>query len=152
MSQFSQQTTAELLIAMESFKAIARILTDKLISETDQPEKDKIKEGHYYEIENAPLLNGTDLLSGNWYFEVHGEHCLFKNSITGQTLEVSLGDIESVGNLDPYFFYNFLKTTTAFQHLTDNFKNPFSDMIAFFETLIENKQMIPLYGNEFRKV
>lgn len=152
MTRFPQQITSDLLVAMDRFKSLAQILIEKLISETDQPEKAKIKEGHYYEIENASLLNGTETLSENWYFDVHGEHCLFRNTITGQALEVSLGDQESVGNLDPYFFYDFLKTTNGFEHLTDNFKNPFSDMIVFFETLEQDNVLIHVYGNEFRKL
>ncbi|RZJ53653.1 MAG: hypothetical protein EOO44_07845, partial [Flavobacterium sp.] len=133
MTSLSQETKTELLLAMDIFKSLATLLIDKLIAETDQPQKDKIKEGHYYEIENADLFNGNENLSENWYFNVHGEHCLFENIITGQSLEVSLGNKESIGNLDPYFFYEFLRTTSNLKHLTDYFKNPFSDMLRVFK-------------------
>ncbi len=61
----------------------------------------------YYLIENSELISGEKYLSDNWDYDVHGEHCLFENSITGQRLEVSLGDKKSLGNLDPYFFMTF---------------------------------------------
>jgi hypothetical protein len=99
----------ELIAAMENFKTLAKQLIDKLIAETDQPGKLEIAKGHYYEIENADTINGQENLSDNWWFDVHGEHCLFKNLITGQTLEVSLGDEESIGNLDPSSFIIFWK-------------------------------------------
>lgn len=152
MNSLPQEIINELLIAMDSYNAIAKILIDKLITETDQPEKEKINEGHYYEIENADLFNGKDTLSEGWSFNVHGEHCLFDHIVTGQSLEVSLGNKENITNLDPYFFYLFLKTTPDFQHLTEYFKNPFSDMITFFEILEEENIVINVYGNEFRKV
>ncbi|MEP6931537.1 MAG: hypothetical protein ABI850_16050 [Flavobacterium sp.] len=152
MTPFPQETISELLLAMDSFKSMAQILISKLIAETDQPEKEKIREGHYYEIQNAHLFNGSDTLSENWYFEIHGEHCLFENTVTGQTLEVSLGDTESTGNLDPYFFYQFIKTTASTNHLADNFKTPFGDMLAFFEALKDDTILVHVYGNEFRKL
>ncbi|WP_264551602.1 DUF6896 domain-containing protein [Flavobacterium sp. N2038] len=141
----------QLLTAMDTFKTIAEELIDKLVNETDQPEKDKIIAGHYYEIENADVLNGSETLSDNWSFDVHGEHCMFKNLTTGQTLEVSLGNRESVGNIDPYFFYEFLKTTKDFCHLTRYFENPFRDVLSFLEELEKQKIMICVYGVEFRK-
>ena len=77
-------------------------------------------------------MNRQENLSDTWWFDVHGEHCMFKNLTTGQILEVSLGDKESIVNLDPYFFYNFLETTANLKHLTKYFKNPFSDTLNFF--------------------
>jgi len=152
MNSLPQEAIKELLIAMDSYRAIAEILINKLIAETDQPEKEKIKEGHYYEIENADLFNGGNTLSEGWSFDVHGEHCFFENNATGQRLEVSLGNKENTANLDPYFFYEFLKTTENLQFLADYFKNPFSDMLNFFEILEEENVLLNVYGNEFRKV
>ncbi len=143
--------TGELLAAMDSYKTIARQLIYKLISETDQPEIEKVKNGEYDLIENAALFNRQENLSDNWYFDVHGEHCLFKNVITGQTLEVSLGGNESIDNLDPYFFFNFLKTTDHLKHLTGYFQNPFSDMLSLFEELEKQKIMQHIYRTEYRK-
>ena len=152
MTEFTKDIEQELLTAMDNYKAIAEQLIDKLISETDQPQKIEVETGHYYEIQNADLITGLENLSGNWRFDVHGEHCMFKNLITGQALEVSLGNKESIGNLDPCFFYNFLKTSENFKHLTKYFDNPFSDTLDFFKKLEREQRMTNVYGVEFRKI
>src|SRR5690606_16680860 len=151
MIKLSKEITEELLIAMDTYTDLAEELICKLISETDQPGKTNIKEGHYYEIENAELLNGEENLSGNWSFWVHGEHCKFENTKTGQTLEVSLGNQDSIKNLDPCFFYNFLKTTENLKHLTTYFNDPFKDTCDFFEALEEQQVLIHVYMLEWRK-
>ena len=56
----------ELFLAMDEFVSIAEILINKVITETIQPQKEKIIEGHYYEIEDAELLNGKETLSDGW--------------------------------------------------------------------------------------
>ena len=151
MTTFTNEITGELLTAMDIYTTIAQKLISKLILETDQPEKNKINEGHYYEIQNTDLLHGHQILSDNWLFDVHGEHCMFKNLTTGQTLEVSLGDKESIRNLDPYFFYNFIETTDCFRHLVKYFSNPFRDMAIFFEEMERQKKMIHIERVEYRK-
>lgn len=152
MPIITKETQGELLEAMDSYKDIAQRLIDKLILETDQPEKNRILAGHYEEIQNADVLTGQENLSDSWWFDVHGEHCLFKHLPTEQALEVSLGDKDSLGNLDPYFFYNFLKTTDSLKHLTEYFRNPFNDMINFFKELENQKLMTHIYGVEYRKI
>jgi len=152
MTELTNHIEKELLKAMDSYKTIAQLLIDKLITETDQPEKAKIQAGRYFEIQNADLLNGQENLSDNWWFDVHGEHCLFKNLTTGQTIEVSLGNEESIANLDPYFFYNFLETTENFRHLTRYFKNPFNDTLNLFKKLEKKQKMVNIYGVNFRKI
>ncbi len=152
MTELTNDIELELLKAMDNYTAIAQSLIDKLITETDQPEKAAIQAGHYFEIQNADLLNGQEHLSGNWCYDVHGEHCMFKHVATGQTLEVSLGDKESIADLDPYFFYHFLKTTEQFRYLANYFKNPFSDTLSFFEKLAKEQKMINVYGVNFRKL
>lgn len=152
MTELTSDIEQELLKAMDDYKAIAQLLIDKLITETDQPEKAEIQAGRYFEIQNADLLNGQENLTDNWWFDVHGEHCLFRNLITGQTLEVSLGDKESIANLDPYFFYDFLETTDNLKHLTKHFKNPFNETLNFFEKLVKEQKMTNVYGVNFRKL
>lgn len=141
----------ELLDAMDNYKTIAEIVINKLITETDQPEKAKIQAGYYYEIQDAELLDGQTTLSDNWSFFVHGEHCMFENLTSGQILEVSLGSKESIGNLDPYFFYNFLKTTDSIKYLIEYFPVPFQDTLGFFEKLTKEWKMYHIYGVNFRK-
>lgn len=150
--KLSTSIQQQIWLAITDFETTAKLLIDKLITETTQPEKDKIAQGLYYEIQNAMLRNGEDNLSDNWYFDVHGEHCFFINTKNNQELEVHLGDIENTANLDPQFFYNFLKTTGKFKHLTKFFENPFQDMLAYFDRQVAEGKMIHVGGVNFRKI
>lgn len=152
MRTFQNETKIELLNAMDEFKTMAKQLIHKVIHETNQPEIEAIKKGDYYEIINADFLNGQNILSDNWLYDVHGEHCLFENTITGQTIEVSLGYKDHITNMDPYFFYNFLKTTTHLAHLIEHFKNPFKDMLNLFEHFEEEKLLEHIHTIEYRKI
>ncbi len=152
MTETSQKMEEKIVEAIDSYKTIAQQLIDKLILETGQPAMEEIEKGNYYEIQNAPLINGKEFLSGNWSFAVHGEHCLFRNLLTGQTLEVSLGDRESVGNLDPYFFYNFLQTTERYKLLAKNFNHGFGDMLKLFEEMERQGVLTHVYGVQYRKI
>jgi hypothetical protein len=151
MTTVTKEIKGELLTAIDVHETIAKQLILKLISETDQPKKKEIEKGYYSEIQNAELLNGQENLTDNWWFDVHGENCLFKNSLTGQTLEVLLRDKDSIGDLDPYFFYNFLKTTQEFNHLTEYFKNPFNDTLNFFVELEREGYLVLIERVQFRK-
>ncbi|CAM3012667.1 hypothetical protein HP548_26935 [Paenibacillus taichungensis] len=152
MHALTKETTDTLLEAMETYKRVAQELIDKLISETSQAEKSEIIDGAYHLLSNEEVLNGEEYLSGNWHFDVHGEHCMFENAETGQTLEVSLGSKNDVGNMDPYFFYNFLKSTANYEHLIAYFENPFGDMLNLFERLAAQNVLIHVHGVEYRKL
>jgi hypothetical protein len=151
MRKIASDVTAELLDAMNAHQTLAMQLISKLLSETAQPEKAALAQGHYHEIQNADQLNGQTTLSGDWWYDVHGEHCLFQNTVTGQELEVSLGTEASLGNLDPYFFYQFLNSTESLRHLAAHFPRPFADMLAFFEELVRQRLLVHLHGVEFRR-
>jgi len=152
MKSITQEITEELLAVMDMYQRIAGQLIEQLILETDQPDRMAILEGAYHLLSNADVLHGEEELTGNWYFDVHGEHCMFKNTKTGQTLEVFLGSPEDVGNMDPYFFYNFIKTTPELAYLTSYFENPFKDMLDFFERMETQHVLIHVHGVAYRKV
>ncbi|MCW3791697.1 hypothetical protein OM416_08905 [Paenibacillus sp. LS1] len=152
MKAITQEITEELLTVMDMYQRIARELIEQLILETDQPDRMEILAGAYDMLTNADAIHGGEELTGDWFFDVHGEHCMFQNTETGQTLEVSLGSPEDVGNMDPYFFYNFIKTTPEIAYLTAYFENPFKDMLDFFERLQAQHVLIHVHGVEYRKV
>ncbi|GAS83457.1 DUF6896 domain-containing protein [Paenibacillus amylolyticus] len=152
MKAITQEITEELLTVMDIYQRIARQLIEQLILETDQPDRMEILAGAYDMLTNADVIHGGEELTGDWFFDVHGEHCMFQNTETGQTLEVSLGSPEDVGNMDPYFFYNFIKTTPEIAYLTAYFENPFKDMLDFFERLQAQHVLIHVHGVEYRKV
>ncbi|MBF9140353.1 DUF6896 domain-containing protein [Hymenobacter properus] len=144
----AQSTIREILSAMDERAALARILIGKVLSETNQPQFAEIENGNYDCIQNSDI----ETLSDNWTFEVHGEHCLFINRVTNQELEVSLGTIDSLENIDPYFFYKFLVTTNKYKHLASVFQHPFKEMLALFELLQQQGFLKRIHGVEFRKV
>jgi len=54
---------------------------------------------------------------GAWDYYFHGFHCAFENRGTQQKIEVPLTYGEEFGELDPYFFSIFIKSTPEFQPL-----------------------------------
>lgn len=53
----------------------------------------------------------------NWRYFVHGFHCGFENNKTGQMIEVPLVFGQEFGDLDPYFFSKFIKSTPKYRPL-----------------------------------
>jgi hypothetical protein len=146
-----RETVKELLRAMDDHVELAYYLIDKLIAETIQDDIEGIKNGEYWMIQNGSEESET--LSEDWYYDVHGEHCYFLNKATGQKIEVSLGTDKCIENLDPYFFYMFLRSSEKHKHLAEYFEeNPFNDMINLFEQLTKEGKMKHVYRNEFRKI
>ena len=52
-----------------------------------------------------------------WRYHFHGFHCRFENMETGQEIEVPLVFGLEFGDLDPYFFSLFIKSTPEYQPL-----------------------------------
>jgi hypothetical protein len=95
----------------------------------------------------------TDLLSNGWTYDVHGEHCLFLNTLTQQKIEVSLGNDEMLTDLDPYFFYSFLKSTPTYHSLSELFStNPFKQMCQLFDYLVSENYMQNVNSTAYRKI
>ncbi|KUJ62685.1 hypothetical protein AR687_04585 [Flavobacteriaceae bacterium CRH] len=53
-----------------------------------------------------------------WRYFFHGFHCGFENKETGQMIEVPLVFSLEFGDLDPYFFTNFIKSTSDYKPLS----------------------------------
>lgn len=121
---------------MNRHSQLAKELIQKVINETEQPQKEDLLKGPHIAIENAVLTNGGELLSGGWYYDVHGEHCCFIHKPSGQRLEVLLLYGTAVACFDPHFFYMFLESTASLKHLTAYFPSPFQDMYIFFVELV----------------
>ncbi len=54
---------------------------------------------------------------GEWIYFIHGYHCGFKNAKTGQIIEVPLVFGMEFGDLNPYFFSCFIKSTKEYYPL-----------------------------------
>lgn len=75
--------------------------------------------------ENVPLITFDPFkrgrkqrgVMGDWRYYFHGFHCAFENKKTGQYVETPLVFGLEFGDLDPYFFTRFIKSTKAYRPL-----------------------------------
>ena len=54
--------------------------------------------------------NGQSGKIGDWKFFFHGFHCYFENIFTNQCIEVPIVFGFEFGDLDPYFFMQYIKS------------------------------------------
>ncbi|WP_212002971.1 hypothetical protein [Chitinophaga sp. HK235] len=60
---------------------------------------------------------GSRGVMGNWSYFLHGFHCGFEHKQTGQLIEAPLVFNDEFGDLDPYFFSRYIRSTPAYQPL-----------------------------------
>jgi hypothetical protein len=134
---------------------------------------------------DCPWISFNKFLSNNkqtgkfeeWRYFFHGYHCGFENKKTGQMIEVPLVFSLEFGDLDPYFFTNFIKSTShykplpveiyedyadgkqinnkmlslgKFEHINSNFKNHYGIVVRDREK-VEIKEYRPEEQIEKRK-
>jgi hypothetical protein len=73
-----------------------------------------------------------------WRYYLHGYHCGFTHLTTGQQIETSLVFGLEFGELDPYFFTRFIKSTPAYQPLPVGIYEDYADGVRI------NKKMVAL--------
>lgn len=80
----------------------------------------------------------------DWLYNFHGAHCGFEHRKTGQKIEVPLIYGHEFGILDPYFFGNFIVTTTQYQPLP----------VAIYDEYWDGKRIIErmLQLGRFKKI
>lgn len=71
-----------------------------------------------------------------WSYYVHGFHCGFENNKTGQLIEVPLVFGLEFGDLDPYFFSNFIKSTPEYRPLPVEIYEDYADGVRINEKMI----------------
>lgn len=72
----------------------------------------------------------------NWRYFVHGFHCGFENNQTGQIIEVPLVFGQEFGDLDPYFFSKFIKSTPKYKPLPIEIYEDYEDGNRINEKMI----------------
>ena len=72
-----------------------------------------------------------------WKYAFHGIHCAFTNIETGQRIEVPLNYGFEFGQLDPYFFVQFIKTTKEYQPLPLALFSEYADGTRILEEMIK---------------
>jgi hypothetical protein len=73
---------------------------------------------------------------GDWRYFVHGYHCGFENNKTGQLIEVPLVFGLEFGDLDPYFFTKFIKSTSNYNPLPIDIFEDYADGVRINEKMI----------------
>ncbi|WP_447635706.1 DUF6896 domain-containing protein [Flavobacterium microcysteis] len=74
----------------------------------------------------------------DWRYHVHGFHCGFENNKTGQEIQVPLVFGLEFGDLDPYFFSIYIKSTPKYRPLPVDIFEDYHDGARI------NKKMISL--------
>ena len=72
----------------------------------------------------------------DWKYFLHGFHCGFENIKTGQIIEVPLVFGLEFGDLDPYFFSKFIKSTPNYKPLPINIFEDYADGVRINEKMI----------------
>lgn len=72
----------------------------------------------------------------NWKYFVHGFHCGFKNNKTGQMIEVAFVFGQEFGELDPYFFSKFIKSTPYYRPLPVEIFEDYADGVRINERML----------------
>jgi hypothetical protein len=73
---------------------------------------------------------------GDWNFYLHGIHCAFENKKTGQYIEVLLVFGHEFGDLDPYFFSLYIKSTKEYQPLPTEIFEDYADGKRIIERML----------------
>lgn len=73
----------------------------------------------------------------NWRYAFHGFHCAFTNLKNGQHIEVPLMYGLEFGELDPYFFSKFIKSTEEYRPMPIEIYNDYSDGKRIIDKMVE---------------
>lgn len=112
-----------------------RSLATKLITELTFLLKIEIKDKSPYE--SFSKFRGKNGFLNEWRYYFHGFHCCFEHSKTGQYIEVPLTYGLEFGELDPYFFMGYIKSTIQYQPLPIAIYNDYADGKKVIEKMVE---------------
>lgn len=73
---------------------------------------------------------------GEWFYYLHGFHCGFRNIKTGQLVEASLVFGLEFGELDPYFFSKYIKSTPEYRPLQVSIYEDYEDGVRINEKML----------------
>jgi hypothetical protein len=84
----------------------------------------------------------SENLPPEWAADVHGLHCRFENSTTGQVVEAPLTGTTAPENLDPYFFAQFVKSTSSCAAVAQLIKDDFHDARRMLRVIFGDRTSI----------
>lgn len=74
---------------------------------------------------------------GQWKYFLHGYHCQFQNLQSKQQIEVPFMFGMEFGDLDPYFFSMYIRSTPAYQPLPVNIYENFADGYRILKVMLQ---------------
>lgn len=74
---------------------------------------------------------------GKWRYFLHGYHCYFQNVTTKQAIEVPFMFGMEFGDLDPYFFSLYIKSTPEYQPLPITIYEDFEDGERILDVMLQ---------------
>ncbi|NHN26117.1 hypothetical protein FIA58_010555 [Flavobacterium jejuense] len=80
--------------------------------------------------------NGQSGKMRAWKFFFHGFHCCFENVETDQYIEVPIVFGLEFGDLDPYFFTQYIKSSSAYSPLPVEINNFYEDGVTIIEKML----------------
>lgn len=83
----------------------------------------------------------------NWRYFIHGFHCGFENNKTGQIIEVPLVFGQEFGDLDPYFFSKFIKSTPKYKPLPVEIFEEYADGVRINERMLSHGKFKRINSN-----
>jgi len=116
----------------KDYKKLATHLIHALaahFNETIDPENAMNTFGKYKRSRQTGVMGG-------WEYRLHGAHCGFKNSETGQAIEVYLITSLEFGVLEPSFFVGFINTTGSYQPLLVEMYENYADGHRILEKMV----------------
>lgn len=88
---------------------------------------------------------------GDWDYFFHGFHCSFTNRKSKQEIEVPLTYGEEYGELDPYFFSIFIKTTPSYSPLPVEIYDDYNDGKRILEIMLQIEKFEMINSNIGRR-
>jgi len=117
----------------KDYRQLGEELLYKLVSKLDLKFNKDFPMQTFNELKRDGRSNGK--VEG-WNYYVHGFHCGFVNIKTKQEIEVPLVFGQEFGDLDPYFFSKFIKSTPKYKPLPTDIFEDYADGVRINERML----------------
>ena len=117
----------------KDYRALGEELIDMLVDKLDLKLNKDFPLETFNQLIREQKGNGT---IGDWEYNIHGFHCSFDNTKTHQSIEVPLVFGQEFGDLDPYFFSLYIKSTDKYKPLPVDIFEDYADGLRINEKML----------------
>ncbi len=117
----------------QDYRTLAQDLIFKLADKFEIEIEKENPNNSFYKLKREKKQTGT---VGDWRYYLHGIHCGFTHMKTKQTIEVNLVHGFEFGDLDPYFFTQFIKSTGCYKPLPVEIYEDYADGVQIIEHML----------------